>query len=294
MNFKLKTLPVILLSISVLLIYLQSNALTAKESLSLGETLTQGQKVISKDGAYFFTVQSDGYLVISRHGIQTIWMSPTPDVGIRNPNPFKVTLESNGNLVFKDASNREVWSTNTQGKGVVNLIMEDNGNLALYDKDGKEVWSSGTGGFDHKKIRMRAGGNAAEQEELYLSSKIDRLNAGEFFLQGGFLLSMNEKYKAIMQPDGNFVVYNKGNEAISAVWATHTYSRGKAPYRLIMHASGRLVVYDGRENALWTLQKTERDGAGQYLMLENEGSLSVYSEKGEKLWSSYGLRHGDL
>jgi len=293
MNFKLKTL-LILLSISILLIYLQSNALTVKESVSLGETLNQDQRLISKDGAYFFTAQSDGYLIISRHGIQTIWMSPTPNVGLYNPNPFKVTLESNGNLVFKDGSNREIWSTNTEGKGAINLIMEDNGNLALYDKDGNEVWSSGTGGFDHKKIRMKAGGNAEEQEELYLSSKIDRLNAGEFFLQGGFLLSMNERYKAIMQPDGNFVVYNKGNEARSAVWATHTYSRGKAPYRLVMHASGRLVVYDGKEETLWMLKKTEREGAGQYLMLENDGTLSVYSENGRKLWSSYGLRHGDL
>jgi len=266
--------------------------MTSKDTLSLGQTLSQGQKLVSKSGTYHFNVQSDGYLVILRNGIQTIWMSPTPDVGLYRSQPFKCVLESNGDLSFKDGSNVPVWRTETAGKGAVSLTIEDDGNLALYDKDGTEVWSSGTGGFNHKKIRMKMGGNEAQLEDLYYSSKIDRLNAGEFFLQGGFLMSLNEKFKAAMQPDGNFVIYNKGNEASSAVWSTHTYNRGRAPYRLVMHSNGRLVVYDAKEEALWTMKSTEKAGGpGQYLVIENDGSLSVYDQSDKKLWSSKGFHY---
>ena len=291
MNFKTIPIQYIALSFFLILACYVSYSMISKESLLLGQTLHQGQKLVSKSGSYYFDVQSDGYLVIYRNGIQSIWMSPTPNVGIYNPKPFKCALESNGDLVFKDGSNNKVWSTGTAGKGAVSLTMEDNGNLALYDKDGNEVWSSGTGGFNHKKIRMKMGGNEAQVEDLYYSSKIDRLNAGEFFLQGGFLMSLNEKFKAAMQPDGNFVIYDKGNEASSAVWSTHTYSRGRAPYRLVMHSNGRLVVYDAREEALWTMKSTEKGGPGQYLVLENDGSLSVYDQRDKKLWSSYGFHY---
>jgi hypothetical protein len=99
---------------------------------------------------------------------------------------------------------------------------------------------------------------------------------------GQMLTSPSGKYKAVMQTDGNFVVYNGANKVIwalnigprvqyiagstaviqndgnfvfygpggSVVWATNT--RGTAyPYKLIMQDDGNLVIYDSNNRATW-------------------------------------------
>lgn len=56
---------------------------------------------------------------------------------------FWLVLQGDGNLVLY-SPNRALWSTQTQGKGGVNLIMQNDGNLVLYRADWTPVWSSNT------------------------------------------------------------------------------------------------------------------------------------------------------
>ena len=58
--------------------------------------------------------------------------------------------------------------------------------------------------------------------------------------------------KAVMQEDGNFVLYDKNNYPY---WATETYGKGAAPYRMTMQKDRNLVLYSNYNNriaALWT------------------------------------------
>ncbi|UJR19098.1 hypothetical protein I4U23_022229 [Adineta vaga] len=53
------------------------------------------------------------------------------------------------------------------------------------------------------------------------------------------LKSSNDTYHAIMQEDGNLVVYDQHE---TPTWASDTNGKGANPYRLVMQDDGNLVV----------------------------------------------------
>ena len=72
------------------------------------------------------------------------------------------------------------------------------------------------------------------------------LTAGQSLTSNQFLVSSNRWYKAVMQDDGNFVVYNK---ALKAVWSTLTYNKGISTFKY--QTDGNLVVYDVFNRPTW-------------------------------------------
>lgn len=54
--------------------------------------------------------------------------------------------------------------------------------------------------------------------------------------------------KAVMQTDGNFVLYDANNKPY---WATNTNGQGKPEYRLSLQADRNLVLYDKTNRATW-------------------------------------------
>lgn len=73
-----------------------------------------------------------------------------------------------------------------------------------------------------------------------------QLTAGETLNEGDAIVSSNGWYRAIMQSDGNFVVYSKNG---TAVWASNT-NYGEGSYRTVMQSDGNLVIYNG-SSAIW-------------------------------------------
>jgi len=55
--------------------------------------------------------------------------------------------------------------------------------------------------------------------------------------------------RAIMQDDGNFVIYDSSK---TALWNSGTHGKGKAPYRLVLQKDGNLVIYDGNNKGIWS------------------------------------------
>jgi hypothetical protein len=95
------------------------------------------------------------------------------------------------------------------------------------------------------------------------------------------LVSRNGKYEAIMQTDGNFVIYT-GNK--QATWATGTNGKGSSPYRLAIQADGNLVVY-ASATVTWAIGV--RSGPAPFtLVMQDDGNLVVYDSAGRPTWAS--------
>jgi len=83
-----------------------------------------------------------------------------------------------------------------------------------------------------------------------------------------------------MQTDGNLVIYN--NHGV-AQWSSQT-SGGDANSYALMQTDGNFVIYDDGV-AKWSTQTGGHPGA--YLDFQNsDGNLVVYSSTGQPLWSS--------
>lgn len=112
----------------------------------------------------------------------------------------------------------------------------------------------------------------------------------------------NPGAKALLQDDGNFVVYSSAGKAL---WASHTFAKellayldgddvgltgleagwylANNGYKLLMQTDGNLVLYS-RTRALWSTRTNGNPGA--YAVLEPNGKLAVYSSGDVQLWSN--------
>jgi hypothetical protein len=115
-----------------------------------------------------------------------------------------------------------------------------------------------------------------------VAPKKTALAAGETLTVNQALTSNNNLYRAIMQNDGNFVVY-KGS---APVWASNSV-RGAGNYFAAMQGDGNFVLYLGTPQApgaaYWASNTAQ--GAGAYqLSLGDDGSLALY--RGTAVWNS--------
>jgi hypothetical protein len=109
----------------------------------------------------------------------------------------------------------------------------------------------------------------------------------------------NDGAYAIMQSDGNLVVYGAGG---AALWASNT--PGHPGATLAVQDDGNVVLYDSAHNALWSSDTYRRDqtitagnglGPGRWtdgsltrLVMQTDGNLVIYRKRdGAALWSSY-------
>ena len=106
----------------------------------------------------------------------------------------------------------------------------------------------------------------------------DDLQPGQTLNKGSEIRSLNGLYRAVMQEDGNFVVYR----ASKALWASNTV--GKGDY-VIMQYDGNLVVYNTsfKLEPVWASNTQNR---GHSLLMQNDGNLVLRNASGDIQWSS--------
>ncbi|NJM33642.1 MAG: hypothetical protein HC850_01865 [Rhodomicrobium sp.] len=124
--------------------------------------------------------------------------------------------------------------------------------------------------------RLRAAAPAASAQQLLgldpAARLGDRVGAGASMAPGQYLLSNNGRYAAVMQSDGNFVVYD-GNRGL---WASATENRGGT--QLAIQGDGNVVVYTADGGALWS---TGTNGKGaSTLIMQDDGNLVLYPDGG--------------
>ncbi|EFA75695.1 hypothetical protein PPL_10748 [Heterostelium album PN500] len=119
-----------------------------------------------------------------------------------------------------------------------------------------------------------------DRDRLCMNETIVSNSASNFIKNGSFY--------AVMQNDGNFVIYNCRTFVPSnAVWSTGTHNKSNyAPFRLIMQQDGNLVVYDSRNHPLWA-SNTDRQGSHPHTIVLNSGGvLELFDSHHRMLWHS--------
>ena len=119
------------------------------------------------------------------------------------------------------------------------------------------------------------------------TSKNTLTNTNQTLLQNEYLVSSNKEYFAIMQDDGNFVIYKGSgpNNNKVVVWDTSTV--GEESYA-IMQDDGNFVIYKGSgpDNNKGDVWATMTQTKGVKIVLEDSGVLNVYNSNNTIVWSS--------
>jgi hypothetical protein len=194
---------------------------------------------------YRLAMQSDGNLVVYGNG-RAVTATRTPG----HPGAY-LAVQTDGNAVLYDATGKPLWNTATKGTGA-QLAMQDNGDLVLR-LSGQWAWSNGAPGSD----KLTPGGVLTAGQTLHSPA-------------GTSVLSM--------QYDGNLVVYRYGK----ARWSTRT--DGNYGARAVMQGDGNFVVYDGAGRPLWN-SATNGTGANR-LVMQTDGNLVLYTPR-RPVWCTY-------
>ncbi len=209
--------------------------------LPAGASLTAGQSIVSPNGKRRLTMQGDGNLV-EYSGASVVWAAGT------NPSGARAVMQDDGNFVIYDSSDSPLWASNTDGNPGAYVVVGDAGEFGLRSAGGDTLWAPG---------RLVA----------------HALTAGQS------LTSPNGQFRLTMQGDGNLVEYG----GTSVVWASATNPSGA---RAVMQDDGNFVIYDSSDSALWASDTSGNPGA--YLSLRDTGELSVVSATGSRLWAGPG------
>src|ERR1700759_620755 len=99
------------------------------DTLNERQQLVRGGSLVSNNGAFTFTLQDDGNLVLAARG-EARWAT-----GTNGQDVVRAQVQDDGNFVAYTAD-KPVWHTDTKGKKDVKLVLQDDGNLVLYAADG--------------------------------------------------------------------------------------------------------------------------------------------------------------
>jgi hypothetical protein len=226
------------------------------DTLPAGQRLNHNQSLTSHNGKYIALMQPDGNFVLY-HGTRALWNAATHGSG-----STYVTAQTDGNLVVYDATGKPHWNSGTYGRnttGDVRLVMQDDGNLVLYSGS-TATWASNTVQVEQKRDTLQQNGTLRNNEQI---------------------TSADGRYRAVMQSDGNFVVYGSG-----ALWNSSTFGSG---FHLILQSDNNLVVYEGTAPK-WNSGTYGKGSSPTRLVMQNDGNLVLYDAAGSALWhtNTYG------
>ncbi|WP_410211302.1 reprolysin-like metallopeptidase [Aquirhabdus sp.] len=235
----------------------------AKKSLmsfiSQGTTLCPLDTITSPNGQYKLSVLENGNLAVTNSLNSQIWSSATTPIDPAVPKTeIRAVLEPTGNFAIYDRGDTVKWSTGTTSTSA-SLRMQDDGNVVLYAVQIP---------FSSSYSDPLAGSSA---KGPYI------LSAGQTLASNQSGLSGNGKYKIRMLPSGNLIVTRVSD--IGIVFSAGTTGNGN---RAVMQADGNFVIYNTANKALWSTKTSGLKGASA--RLQDDGKFVIYSS-GPK-WSS--------
>ncbi|MDR1032764.1 MAG: hypothetical protein LBL84_01985 [Candidatus Nomurabacteria bacterium] len=230
------------------------------------ELKTNGYR-LSPDKNSALVLQEDGNLVYYTL-YQPVWNSGTSGTGAS-----RLVMQSDGDLVLYDSSNKALWHSNTSGNPGAYLKLQPDGNLVIYNKDSVAIWHIGRYSTNPNNT-MRFSQTLPEGRRMY---------------PGQSIKSPNGKYVATLQVDGNLVVYSNVTKK-HALWHSYTWD---TPVKYLVNQAhdGNLVLYDSSGKALWH-SNTWTSKTPSVLKMQDDGNLVLYKNTSGATWHShtYGLQ----
>lgn len=99
------------------------------------------------------------------------------------------------------------------------------------------------------------------------------------------LISDNNEYTAVLQGDGNFVVYKGETIAENALFETATNPAvNPHPYTAIISNDGSLQIKDNDREIVY--QAVAWKTGGTRLVMQDDGNLVIYNDEDEPTWAS--------
>jgi hypothetical protein len=106
--------------------------------------------------------------------------------------------------------------------------------------------------------------------------------AARQILPGGALSSDSGQYRLTYQTDGNLVLID--TVANAALW--HTSTDGTSPGEAILQTDGNFVVYDGAGTARWSSGTGGHPNA--YLVVQSDGNVVIFDSNDQPIWNRLG------
>jgi len=113
---------------------------TQGDRLVPGQGLMAGNSIKSVNGYFRLTMQTDGNLVMYDVYDQPWWSSHT----YGHNNSWDAVMQGDGNLVVYDGHGKPLWASNTSGNAGGWLVMQDDGNAVVYNASSHPLWASDT------------------------------------------------------------------------------------------------------------------------------------------------------
>jgi hypothetical protein len=86
-----------------------------------------------------------------------------------------------------------------------------------------------------------------------MANKGSTLESNQSLSAGDSLISDNGCFRATMQDDGNFVIYQATESGEDPIWASGVWPGTRnGPYRAVMQDDGNFVIYQKNRRPLWT------------------------------------------
>jgi hypothetical protein len=105
-----------------------------------------------------------------------------------------------------------------------------------------------------------------------------RMYANEGLGFGQRLYSCDGRFWLAMQGDGNLVL----RQGAAALWSSHTNMT--AAVGAVMQGDGNFVIYTAAPRALWSSHTNGYSGA--YLSVQNDGNVVIRTSRGGAIWST--------
>lgn len=115
----------------------------------------------------------------------------------------------------------------------------------------------------------------------------DTIYSGSTLFQNDYLSSTNDAYFAIMQRDGNLVVYTSRDfSPVNAQWSSNTVDDGERPYRLTLLENGNLVIFDANNRHIWSTHTAGFGVKPYHLIMQIDRNLVLYDGLHRPIWAS--------
>jgi len=252
-------------------------------------------------GVLQLVLQRDGNLVLYTPGrASAAWSTGTFGKGATSPH---LELQGDGNMVlYKSVGatpGSAIWATGAPAQTTVGVYAYPSAQRALDDGWPQIAVTGALGSQGPPWVQSPNGADKATGLAIQNSGRSIPWNSywtvsgppgaacngravlgTNAALTSGSSLSVGQ-LTAILQGDGNFVLYNGSAIPSNKLWSTNTGGRGGT--RLEMQSDGNLVLYTSSRAAVWS---SGHFGANSILALQCDGNLVTYASGGTPTWST--------